>query len=213
MTTLPLKLNGVAVGLHKAVIGPAFGARSVLTRNPWAYVELWLKRKNDRDSLFYWNQAQQFFRASTDLPLHSAPLTLYYAFMNAAKALLESRSVSFAEQHGVSRRSPPRPARKASISNEGLRIQPAGVLPSLASYYSETESTRDYTLKDLFFNMCFVHRTYCLTYRSQTEMFVPLAKNCFLFDDSNQSVRLEARIVSDIDIRNGTLLDFTGSRP
>jgi hypothetical protein len=77
---------------RKAIMSPDFGAKTVLTNSPWTFVGLWLKRHKKRDALYYWDQAQQFYKASVGLPLQSAPLLLYYSYMNAAKALLSAKN-------------------------------------------------------------------------------------------------------------------------
>ena len=88
MALIPLRLNGREVAPRKAIMSATFGAKTVLTNSPWTFVVLWLKRNKKRDALFYWEQAQQFWQASIGLPIQSAPLLLYYSYMNAAKALL-----------------------------------------------------------------------------------------------------------------------------
>jgi hypothetical protein len=88
MPLVPLRLGGRDVMPRKAVMSPTFGAKTVLTNSPWTYVSLWLQRNKKKEALFYWEQAQHFWRASVGLPLQSSPLLLYYSYMNAAKALL-----------------------------------------------------------------------------------------------------------------------------
>jgi hypothetical protein len=171
----PITLNGRELTPHKASIHPLLDARNVLTNSPWTFAALWLKRNRKDKALFYWEQAHEFYKASAGLPPQSAPLLLYYCFMNAAKALLFSEGVSFTEIHGVKSASPAT-RRKISVASESVKIQTAGILPSLSGFFGETESNRTHTLKDLLFNMVFVHRTYCLTYKNQKEMFVPLAE-------------------------------------
>jgi hypothetical protein len=69
---------------------------------------------------------------------------------------------------------------------------------SLSSYYGETEPKKMHTLQELFFNMVFIHRTYCLTYSSQTEMFLPLANCGYVYDTSTKEVMLTADITKNI---------------
>jgi YaaC-like Protein len=218
MPTIPLRLNGRDVSLHKAVMHPAFGTRTVLTNSPWTYVALWLKRNKKQEALYYWEQAQQFHKASVDLPLQSAPLLLYYSFMNAAKALLNAKSVAFTPMHGVSVRNVRSQNSRITLSNEGLRIQNNGIVPALASYYAEPETDRDHTMKELLFNMPFIHRTYCLTYRSQLEMFIPLRECKYVFDTATDQVFCEGSFATDIarsNIRNSlpNTLRWIGTGP
>ena len=106
-------------GDHQIVIYDNFNNKSILVDDPWEYVELWIKRKgNNDDALFYWNQARSFYKATKLLPNTSAPLSAYYSFLNASKALLEVRNISYAEKHGVT-------GRKdgiASLSNEIIKF-------------------------------------------------------------------------------------------
>jgi len=158
----------------------ALSSRNVLTNSPWTFVSLWLKRnRKPAAALFYWEQANEFYKASVGLPPRSAPLLLYYCFMNATKALLVAKGVPLPvpEVHGISAYPKIVPGKKRRFSNEGVRIHKQGILPSLAQYYKEAETSREHSLQELFFNMVFIHRTYCLTYTSQKEMFLPLA-NC-----------------------------------
>ncbi|MFC2284260.1 MAG: YaaC family protein [Corynebacterium matruchotii] len=61
---------------------------AVLATDSWNFVDLWLKRNSENKAQFYWQQAQNFYNASLNLPKTSSPLTLYYCFLNATKALL-----------------------------------------------------------------------------------------------------------------------------
>jgi YaaC-like Protein len=193
-----IKLKQRAIGPHKAVVAPLLSARTVLTNSPWTFVALWLQRNRKSKALFYWEQAQEFHRASVGLPLRSAPLLLYYCFMNAVKALLTAKGISFNEMHGVSVYPKIVPGVRRTFAGEGIKIHPQGVLPSLSAYYGEAEASRTHTLQELFFNMVFVHRTYCLTYSSQKEMFLPLAKCGFVYDTMTKDVFFKADIVENI---------------
>jgi uncharacterized protein (UPF0332 family) len=199
----PLRLNRRDVTPRKAIVAPDFGNRTVLTNTPWTFVSLWLKRNKKSEAQFYWDQAQQFYKASVGLPLQSAPLLLYYSYMNAAKALLSAKGISFSPYHGVKVHNVRGPNSKISLSNEGLRINTNGIVPSLTTYFGETETTRDYTMKELLFNSVFVHRTYCLTFRSQQEMFVPLRACKYMFDSTHGVVYLSGQFAPDI-VRNIT---------
>jgi hypothetical protein len=198
MATLPLRLNGRDVTPRKAIMSPTFGAKTVLTNSPWTFVSLWLKRSKKKEASYYWDQAQHFWRASVGLPLQSSPLLLYYSYMNAAKALLSAKGVAFSPYHGIKVRNLRGAHGKISLSNEGLRILNDGIAPALAGYFAETETRRDYTMKELLFNSPFIHRTYCLTYRSQQEMFLALRSCRYVFDSATSTVFLEGYFASDI---------------
>jgi len=193
---VPAKLHGRALKPHKTVVQPIIGERTVLTNSPWTYVGLWLKRQHQERALFYWQQAQEFHKVAQGLPPQSAPLLLYYSFLNATKALLVAKGNSLNEYHGVQESSASRGAN--SLASLGIRIKNNGALPSLAAYYAESESSRTHSLQDLFFNMVFIHRTYCLTYTSQAEMFIPLARCGFVAQRSTKRVYFRADVSDDI---------------
>jgi hypothetical protein len=130
----PIKLKGRELRPHKSIVGPLLGSRTVLTNSPWTFVALWLKRAKKSEAAFYWQQAHEFHKAFTGLPFQSAPLLLYYSFLNAAKALLAVKDVPFVPRHGVCAHNMRKPTSKISIVNEGIRILNKGVVPSLSSY-------------------------------------------------------------------------------
>lgn len=132
------------------------------------YVDLWIRRNaKGTDAQFFWQQAREFYRASLGLPITASPLTLYYCFLNATKALLLAKGIEFSDHHGISGK---KIATKASLSNETVILKTGGVLPALISYYGD-EANGTYTLKDLLGNMAFVHRAYCLSYSEPYHFF------------------------------------------
>jgi uncharacterized protein (UPF0332 family) len=199
---IPLRLKERDVGPHKGVVKPLFGERNVLTNSSWIFVTLWLKRNKKNDALFYWEQAYEFHKASVGLPIQSAPLLLYYCFMNAVKALLVAKGIPFEEHHGVRAHNMRQPKSKVSLSNEGVRILTRGIVPSLSSYYREAEKSSIHSLQELLFNMVFIHRTYCLTYTSQPEMFLALANCTYAIDDENGQVFFRADFASNVLLKN-----------
>jgi hypothetical protein len=200
MSIAPIKSKQRAIGPHKAVVAPLLNSRNVLTNSPWTFVALWLQRNRKPKALFYWEQAQEFHTASVGLPPRSAPLLLYYCFMNAVKALLIAKGISFNEMHGVSVHPKIAPGVRRTFASEGIQIHTKGILPSLSTYYGELETSRSHTLQELFFNMIFIHRTYCLTYSSQKEMFLPLANCGFVYDTTTKEVFFKADIERNIPL-------------
>lgn len=195
MTTLQtIKISGRDAQPHKCVKGPNFTSRTVLTKSPWQFVELWLKRNGKKEALFFWGQANEFWKASIGLPTQSAPLLHYYSFMNAAKALLSAKGIAFTPMHGVRAHNMNGASSKISIVNEGVRILRNGILPALSSYFGEPEAATTHSLQDLLFNLPHIHRTYCLTYPNQTEIFIPVVRPCFVHDAASNIVRLHAQI-------------------
>jgi hypothetical protein len=190
----PARLASRNVAPFKAIVSPNLGARTVLTNGPWGFVSLWLKRNKKDEALFYWNQASEFAAASADVSLQSSPLFHYYAFMNAAKALLAAKGVKFSPYHGVTAANLRKPGARIALSNEGVVIQAAGVLPSLSAYLGEVEAQQTHSLQQLFFNMPFIHRTYCLTYSSQVDMFFPLKDCRYVVDTVTKDAYLSAKL-------------------
>lgn len=177
MPTRPIRIRGKPISVHKAIVSPDFGSKTVLVVDPWDYVEMWLKRSGNRKAQFYWLQSKAFFTASMGLPKTSSPLTTYYAFLNAVKSLLVVKHVESSEQHGVSgARTPGR----TSLSHERVTFQRHGVLAALCRYLGEPAADETYSLKDLLYNLPYIHRAYSLTYRSQAELFIPISKPHFV---------------------------------
>ncbi|WP_176544163.1 YaaC family protein [Bacillus cereus] len=193
-----IKINRRNLTLKKSYNEPNFKGKSVLVSDPWEYVELWLKRNNNsNDALFYWLQAKQFYEATLSLPLTSAPLTSYYCFLNATKALLLIRGVNFSDQHGVSGY---QKKSKLSLSNEMIILKSGGILPALCQCLDDSipsgKSKVEYTLKDLLRNLVYIHRTYCLTYTSEAnkELFIPLDDVFFVKKDKSSECWFSAEI-------------------
>jgi hypothetical protein len=164
----------------------------VLTNGPWGFVALWLKRERKNDALFFWNQAQEFHTASEGMSLESAPLLHYYCFMNATKALLVAKGLPFDPHHGVKANNLRTPRAKKSLSNEGIRIGNRGILPAFSSYLGELEPDRTHTMQEVLFNLPYVHRTYCLTYTNQQDLFIPLLNGEFVVDQATMQAYFRA---------------------
>lgn len=197
-----IKLHGRDVKPHKATCRADFGGRTVLTNSPWEYVSLWLQRSNipgAEAAAFYWTQARAFALAAQGLPQESAPLPLYYSFMNAAKALLVTRGMVLQEFHGVTKHRSSERREKIDLNNEGVRILERGILPMLSRCLEESEGETVYSLKDLLFNLPCIHRTFCITYDQQAELLIPLTNCRYVFDSPTGSAYLSAQISSDFD--------------
>lgn len=189
-----IKVSGRMARPHKSVLEPQFKYRTVLTKSPWQFVDLWLKRNGKKEALFYWDQAYEFCKASFGLPTQAAPLLHYYSFMNATKALLSAKEIAFDQRHGVRNHNMRGQSSKISISNEGVRILNKGILPALSTYFGEREQATVHSLQDLLFNLPHVHRTYCLSYPNQTEMFVPIKDPKFVHDPTTRTVKFTAAL-------------------
>jgi len=135
---------------------------------------MWLKRGSEsrkKEALFFWQQARHFYNATKQLPNTSSPLTAYYCFLNSTKALLLIKGVKFSDKHGVSGYNR---GNKKSLTNEIVKFQTCGVLPALIGYLGENQSFKQYTLKNLLYNLPYVHRAYDLTFKSSRELFIPV---------------------------------------
>lgn len=169
------------IKLNKAVIDPDLGSMTVLTDDCFAYVELFIMRDNTLDTkekekaLACWSQAKSFYHGINAIPILSRPLLIYYCFLNAVKTLLICKKKLPAKNlfHGLSGEI----SGNACLSNEIIKIKNKGILPALSSYFKENETRKQFCLRDLLYNLPFIHRAYILSYRHTTELFVPI-KNC-----------------------------------
>lgn len=192
MASHKLHIAGKVVGLHGSLIDTDFRSPRVLCSDPWEFVALWLKRDHQKDASFYWDQAQHFYMASKSLPELSSPLTSYYCFLNAVKALLSASKQIFREIHGVGGRSI---GKVKSLDNEIVDFQGGGILPALCKYLEEPDNAgKEFTLKDIFWQMPFIHRAFCLTYKNTTELFIPLKKQCFMRRDGSKEAWFQAEV-------------------
>lgn len=199
MAVEAIRIGTKALRPHKALHSAFFEMRSVLTNDPFDYVDLWLRRQHQDDALFYWRQAKAFYLASQNLTIESSPLVLYYCFMNAAKALLTAKGVTFNPHHGVKAHSMRGPNSKTVLSNEGIRINTSGIVPALSTYFAEAEPSNIHSLEGILSNLVFIHRTFCLSYPRQKERFLPLKNVLFMRDTDSQEVWFQANPVDDAD--------------
>lgn len=181
-------LNGREGRIHKAILDPQFSDPTVLTSDFWTYVELWLRRKNARKAIFYWQQARQFYTASQGLNEISAPLTYYYCFLNAVKALLEYRRIPVSPFHGTAGSST---TKKATLAGERIVFQARGIAPALQLLLGDSDPRVEYSLKQVLYNLVFVHRAFVLTFPKESEMFVPLNSAIYVRKDGSSETWLQ----------------------
>lgn len=187
-----LNIAGKTIGLHGSLIGADFRKPRVLCSDPWEFVSLWLKRAHKKDAAFYWEQAHNFSDASKTLPELSSPLTSYYCFLNASKALLSSKNAGFAEVHGVGGHAI---GAVKSLDNEIVDFQAGGILPALCKHLGEPDNAgKHFSLKEIFWQLPFIHRAYCLTYKGATELFIPLTNQCFMRKDGSKKAWFQAEL-------------------
>lgn len=178
MGSKQISYKGRGLIVHSAVSSPDFAARPVLCGDPWEYVRLWLRRKHMHDAIFYWDQARQFYIASTTLPETASPLTSYYCFLNATKALLEAKKRTYSDYHGVTGRSE---TGRRNLRNEIVQFKEGGVLAELRKFLGDPfPGESELCLYDIFYHLPFLHRAFTLTYKSATELFIPLDEVIFV---------------------------------
>ncbi|MBY0098703.1 hypothetical protein H0185_18220 [Mesobacillus maritimus] len=153
-----IKIKKHEIALRKAIINPNFTNKTVLTDSTWRYIELFLKKgkqtSKNQIALNYWKQAENFYEATKNLDILSKPLTSYYCFLNATKALLTFKGINFDTKHGVSGEVK---NGQIVIQNEYIKLHPKGVLSGLCNYLKEPIKTigstpETYNLKEILYN-------------------------------------------------------------
>lgn len=180
-----VKIGMWPISVYHALIEPEIKSKTILTDSTWEFVEISLKRNcngslGHKNALFYWQQARNFYLATLSLDNVAKPLTTYYCFLNATKALLEIKNIKYNPAHGVAGNSS---KGHNNIKNEFVRLKTKGVLSALCSYLeepvipiSDQAQHEEYSLKDVLYNLAFIHRSYNITYSSQAEIFIPILK-------------------------------------
>ena len=186
-----LRFSNREVLFQKAITAPELGAMSVLARDAFQYVELWLKRQRQTEALFYWTQARSFYSATKLLPNTSAPLTAYYCMLNATKALLVVKNVQFSEYHGVSGSAL---SSRKTLDNEISSLQNSGIVAELSKYLKENETNREHSLEDVLANLPFIHRAYMLTRRKNSGMFMALSNVGYCRHPTQNKIWLAAEV-------------------
>ncbi|NBB31797.1 hypothetical protein GVN22_25960 [Cellulophaga sp. BC115SP] len=180
----PIKHNSKSIRLQKAIVSPDFNDKTVLVRNHWDYVEMWLQKEKQTEALKYWKQAENFYHASLTIPDTASPLTIYYAFLNATKALLTVKGKTFAEMHGATGKIQ---SGDTNLKNELITFHRNGILASLCSYFGELCNGEQYSLKNLLYNLPFIHRSFNLTFQSgYPEIFIPIVNPHFVIKDGSK---------------------------
>ena len=168
-----IRISDQKVRFARATRNADFRARRVITSSPWEYVALWLRLNRKITAQTYWEQAKYFFDSARELPTQSAPLPLYYSFLNATKSLLDSKGVNYLPYHGITGFDVRTPSNaRISLESEGLKIKNGGVLPALINYFGETETNTIYKLAEILSNLAFVHRAYTTSYNRRAELFL-----------------------------------------
>jgi hypothetical protein len=77
----------------------------------------------------------------------------------------------FSDVHGVSGYTT---GTQTSLSNEKVKFKRGGILPALCQHLGEPSTEEVYSLKDILYNLPFIHRAFDLTYSSDIELFIPI---------------------------------------
>ncbi len=173
---------------------PDFEAPTVLVSDKYDYVELWLKRNSNRKARILWQQAENFYRASLSMPNESRAILAYYCILNAVKALLEAKGIKYSQLHGVSGKST---GMRTSLCNEISTIKSNGIFFSINKYYGSNFSGIDVSLKNVMYNIPFVHRAYTVTYRCSKELFIPLKDPHFVRQNGGSEAWFCAEIADE----------------
>lgn len=190
--------------LRKALISPNYVSKTVLTDSTWSYVSIYLKKSNcpeAKEALFYWDQARNFYEATKTLSSISKPLTIYYCFLNASKALLTYKNKGFNLKHGVSGK---RIDGKIKLQNEIISLKPQGVLSSLAEYFkcNIRANEPEMDLKKIFYNLPYIHRAFHLTFSQYGELFIPILNPRFVFDKGRNKGWFECELEKEHSNKN-----------
>lgn len=188
-----VKCKGKDLVIRKPKIVADLPSKVVLTDSTWQFVEIYLRSKGQDDALFYWEQARNFYESTKTLSLVSKPLTAYYCFLNATKALLEVKDINYNLSHGVTGK---RVDGRFRIQNEIVKFQPAGVVSGLGVYLGEQIPAygEEFTLKDIFYNLPYIHRSFTITYGSMAELFIPILEPRFVHDKTEKKGWLELNL-------------------
>jgi YaaC-like Protein len=177
-----LQIGNRVAYFRKSIRTPEFASERVLARDAFQFAALWLKRECP-NALPFWDQARSYYVASNSLPVQSSPLTSYFCFLNAVKALLTVKGVDFSDYHGVSGKFDP--ASKRALCNEMIAFKGGGILPALSQLLEEEEQEDLHSLTDILSNLPFIHRAYRYTFRSHPELFIPIRNVTYRKGDDN----------------------------
>lgn len=195
-TTSELKIKSRTLRLMKPFTNVKYDGKTVLSNSVFEYVELWLSGKGGikyEDSLFYWRQARDFYKATKILPIQSAPLTAYYCIMNATKALLSVHGLKLVNiSHGVSS---PRGNNIGDIRKDEIIYDGGGVLCELSKILGESTNKETYKVINLFYNIACIHRTFTITFGKMTDLFIPVDDLVFVkVNDRSNKAYIRFRI-------------------
>lgn len=208
---LPYQYKGKKLQLHKSYTNPRFESNTVLTDDIYTYIDFYfashkesMKYKNPAVSKpkygnemqyhysFYWKQSMNFYYAAKKLPIEATPLLSYYSMLNAVKAYLAFKCdyiEDFVEHflgHGLFEKID---ASANDLNTIMVARKIKGVYPLFAKMMDSNFDTiwpngqsNAFTLKQLLYNLAFIHRAFITTYTTPRgakipELFIPLENN------------------------------------
>ena len=71
----------------------------------------------------------------------------------------------------------------------------------LCRYFDESADNHSYSLKDLLYNLPFIHRAYNLTFKSQPELFIPIKEPLFVKKSNSTECFFRAEIEKSFELR------------
>lgn len=197
-----IKIQTKPIWVHKSTQNTNFTESSVLSDDPWLFVELWLKRGKKHGALPYWIQARRFSEAASVMDIEAAPVALYYSFLNATKALLQGGNRKYSNTHGVNGERPE--AAKAYLFNESVKFKKGGVLAALCAYFNDhIQVEQKHSLKALLWNLPFIHRAFLHTFKSSPELFIPIEEAHYVQKTDNRKAWFQAKIASRYSDKRG----------
>ncbi len=193
----PLIFKNRKMKLKKAISSPDLLSKTVLVNDPWNYVALWLKNhhRDNEKARFFWEQAGNYYQSAISIPKTSSPLLAYYCMLNATKALLEVKKITYnSNSHGVCGKAP---KNNSVLKNEKVIFKGNGVLSALCRAIDENCKKDTINLKHLLRNLPYIHRAYNLTFKSDSELFIPIEKPRFVVIKRRNKVYFTAEITSN----------------
>lgn len=198
-----IKYNNTPLTPRTAIENPEFKSRTAIISSRLEYIRFYLKkfqrgdkRNRAEKALFFWEQAEQFYNASLSLSKESAPLPLYYCFLNATKSMLTFKGVNFDSWHGVT-------GNISDTSQNGLTsltatMKARGVCPALSEYFGYQPShfiNQTYDIDRLFSNLVYLNRAYCISKNIShaKEMYIPL-DDVFFWRKPDKRITIIAKV-------------------
>ena len=102
-------------------------------------------------------------------------------------------SCSYGLSHGVTGK---RLDGHVNILNEQVKFQPRGVGAALGVYLGENtpEGGEAFSLKQIFYNIPYIHRAFTISYKNTAELFIPIVEPRFVFDKYRNKAWLEIKL-------------------